>query len=167
MYTIPETMTIFDFDTESSLQEWFVVNDGVMGGLSEGQLYMNDQGHAVFEGNVSTDNYGGFTSIRHSFSTKKIKGKTQALLHLKGDGKSYQFRVKEDSDDRYSYIYQFDTNGEWETIEIPLGEMYASFRGRKLDIPNFACTQIEEVAFLIANNRDEQFQLLLDRVEFL
>lgn len=157
-------MVIFDFDTDSSLDDWYVVNDGVMGGLSQGNLNINKKGHAVFEGKVSLDNNGGFTSIRHNFEQKEVTGKTKAVLRIKGDGKSYQFRVKTNSNDRYSYIYTFETSEKWETIEIPLDEMYPSFRGRKLDMPNFPIEKLSEIIFLIANKKAEGFSLEIDKI---
>jgi hypothetical protein len=81
---------------------------------------------------------------------------------LKGDGKRYQFRVKKDIDDPQSYIQYFTTSGEWETISIPLAEMYPTFRGRQLNMPNYSVEQMAEIAFLIANKRNESFCLQLD-----
>lgn len=157
-------MVIFDFESNSSLSEWYVVNDGVMGGLSEGKLSINKKGNAIFEGTVSLENYGGFTSVRYGFEPKNIEGKSKAVIHLKGDGKSYQFRVKTNTNDWLSYVYTFDTSGSWETISIPLDEMYPSFRGRKLDMPNFPIENLSEITFLIANKRAEDFRLEIDKI---
>jgi NADH dehydrogenase [ubiquinone] 1 alpha subcomplex assembly factor 1 len=157
-------MVIFDFDTDSSLDNWYVMNDGVMGGLSKGNLSINKKGHAVFEGTVSLDNNGGFTSIRHIFEQKEMTGQTKAVIRLKGDGKQCQFRIKTNPNDWYSYIYVFDTSDEWETIEIPLDEMYPSFRGRKLDMPNFPMENLSEITFLIANKKAETFKMEIDKI---
>ena len=43
--------------------------------------------------------------------------------------------------------------------------MYPSFRGRKLNQANFSNDYIEEIAFLIANKRQENFKLLIDKIE--
>jgi hypothetical protein len=43
--------------------------------------------------------------------------------------------------------------------------MYASFRGRKLDKPNFSEKNIEEIAFLIGNKKAESFQLEINKLE--
>jgi hypothetical protein len=59
----------------------------------------------------------------------------------------------------------FETSGEWQEIEISLQEMYPSFRGRILDIPNFANEYIEELNILIGNKKKEKFKLLLDKIE--
>ena len=55
---------IHQFDTPSSTQDWHPINDGVMGGASISQLRFDSAGHAVFEGEVSLHNNGGFASVR-------------------------------------------------------------------------------------------------------
>jgi hypothetical protein len=83
------------------------------------------------------------------------------VLRLKGDGKNYQVRIRENRNDYFSYIYTFKTSGYWENVEIPLAEMYPSFRGRKLNRPNYAGQKMVELSFLIANNKAESFALEL------
>jgi len=156
--------SIFDFNSNCNLDNWYVVNDGVMGGLSEGHLTITKEGHGLFYGNVSLENYGGFTSIRYLLDNKKIKENAFCNIRLKGDGKNYQFRVKSDEYQGFSYIYEFNTSGEWENIKIPLHEMYPSFRGRRLDMPNFSGEQIAEITFLIANKKAESFNLYIDQI---
>jgi hypothetical protein len=85
-------------------------------------------------------------------------------IQCKGDGKEYQFRIKANASDYYTYVASFETSGEWETIEISLQDMYPSFRGRKLDLPNFSTDHMEEVGLLIANKRNEEFKLLIDKI---
>lgn len=156
---------IFDFNKNSSLQNWVVVDDVVMGGVSSGTLKLNEDGFGVFQGSISLDNNGGFSSLRYRFPKISVKNYTQIVIKLKGDGKNYQFRIKSNSSNYYSYIKPFSTSGEWQEITIPLNEMYASFRGRRLDLANFSDDAIEEVAFLIGNKKTENFKLLLDTIE--
>ena len=84
------------------------------------------------------------------------------MIRLKGDGKRYQFRTKSNRYERHAYIYYFETTGNWQTIEIPLLKMYPTFRGRRLDIPNYPAEQLEQIAFLIANKKAESFELKID-----
>ncbi|MEM6722045.1 MAG: CIA30 family protein [Bacteroidota bacterium] len=161
---IAQTMTLFDFSKTSKLSNWYVVNDGVMGGISQSKFSLNGQGNGLFEGNVSLENNGGFCSLRYAIGNIDITGKTTVVIRLKGDGKQYKFRLKRNSADYYTYTTNFKTSGDWETIEIPLNSLYPTFRGRRLNIGNFSANYIEELGFLIANKKKEAFQLELDYI---
>lgn len=154
---------IYDF-TSSSGTDWQVVNDGVMGGLSEGMFTANEEGHGVFKGKVSLENNGGFTSIRKSVSYKLSNESKSIVLRLKGDGKRYQFRIKKSLSDRHSYIQYFETDGTWQKVELKLADFYPSWRGRTLDMPNFEANTIKELRFLIANKKPQDFELEIDYI---
>ena len=156
---------IFDFNKSSDIENWRIIDDVVMGGKSSGSFTLNSEGHGVFEGTISLENNGGFSSVRYTFEKLLLKESTKITLKIKGDGKKYQLRIKSNSGDYYSYVYSFSTTGEWEELEIPLRDMYPSFRGRKLDQPNFSKDTIEEIGFLIGNKRKEKFKLLIDKIE--
>ena len=47
---ISTSLTIIDFNKNSNLFGWRVVNDVVMGGQSNGEFAINSEGHAVFSG---------------------------------------------------------------------------------------------------------------------
>ncbi len=157
-------MTLFEFSAESNIDNWQILDDVVMGGRSDGHFKINKDGHGEYTGNVSLENNGGFSSLRYYFETVDSSDYTKFKIRIKGDGKSYQFRVKSNRYDRYSYIFKFETTEDWQTIEIPFEDMYASFRGYRLDIPNFEGKQMEEVAFLIGNKKKESFKLLIDSI---
>lgn len=150
---------LFDVNAGHEASDWLVVDDGVMGGLSKGNVKGTDDGNVRFSGYVSTDNNGGFSSIRYRFDPKNVSAFKYVVLHLKGDGKSYQFRIKANRAQRHSYISIFKTSGAWETITIPLRSFYPGFRGYTLNIPNYKGETMEEVAFLIGNKVKEQFNL--------
>ena len=160
----PETMILFDFNTKSDISDWKIVDDVVMGGQSNGSFELNREGHGVFSGKISLENNGGFSSLRYRFNEKNVEGYVKAILKLKGDGKAFQFRLKSNVYDRHSYIATFQTTGEWQTIEIKLKDMYPAFRGNKLNIPNYPIITLEEIAFLIANKKEESFQLEIDSI---
>lgn len=88
-------------------------------------------------------------------------------LKLKEIKKIYQIRLKDNRRNYYSYITNFKTSGEWEEIKINLHELYPSFRGRKLNLPNYQSDGFEEISFLIANNKNENFKLLIDKIELI
>ena len=155
---------IYNFDNNSDLEKWVIVNDDVMGGISSSNLIIENDGNGVFEGRISIANNGGFSSLRFNCNKIFIQQNTHFKIKIKGDGKDYQFRIKSNRDDYYSYIISFETSGEWETVTIPTKEMYASFRGRKLDMEKFNSDYFEQITFLFGNKKDENFKLLIDSI---
>ena len=165
LVTSMEAQTIFNFSKNAELNNWYVVDDSVMGGRSKGSMRQDQDGHGVFAGQISLKNNGGFSSLRYRLPEPiSTQGVTQVVLKIKADGKDYQFRVTDQIRKRYSYITTFATNGSWQEIAIPLNSLYPSFRGRKLNMPNFSGTVLQEITFLIGNKKEEDFELLIDSI---
>jgi hypothetical protein len=158
---------IFDFNMKADIQNWNVVDDTVMGGISSSQFNLNSEGFGVFNGTVSLENNGGFSSVRYQLKRTEVTKYTKIKLRIKGDGKNYQFRIKSNSRNYYSYISTFSTTNDWQDIEITLKDMYPSFRGRRLNISNFSNDFIEQIVFLIANKKNEDFKLIIDTIELI
>jgi len=158
------TQEIFNFTKSTDISGWMVVDDIVMGGRSSGFFRLDKDGHGVFTGEVSLENNGGFSSVRYDFDSMQTNEYEKIKIRLRGDGKEYQFRIKNKASDYVSFVTSFETTGEWEEIEIELKEMYPSFRGRLLDQPNFSFDSFESIAFLIGNNKQENFNLLIDSI---
>lgn len=156
------TFILFDFTKGDEVGNWTVVNDVVMGGRSEADFAVNSEGNGVFSGQVSLENNGGFSSVRYRFESLEVINYKKVILKLKGDGKAYQFRLKSDLSNAHSYVKDFQTSGEWESIEIDFKDMHPRFRGRILNMPNYPGEIMCEIAFLIANKKAEAFRLEID-----
>jgi len=161
------TEVLFNFEKDTDLQGWSIVDDVVMGGRSNGSLSKTPDGHGLFSGTISLENNGGFSSIRYAFTPIQVNKDQLIRIRLKGDGKQYQFRVKNEVSDNASYINYFDTTGDWQEVEFRLGDLYPTYRGRKLSRPDFDHDHIEEIRFLIGNKRPESFRLLIDKIELI
>ncbi len=153
---------IYTFSTATNIKAWRIVNDGVMGGISRSSLALTDAGYGQFSGHVSLANNGGFASIQLDTTIQLAEEMKFIVLRLKGDGKRYEFRMKGEISQSESYVHQFPTSGEWETIKLPISEFYPQFRRRKLNSPNFNFRSIEQLSFLIANKQEEGFEILID-----
>lgn len=157
------------FTCNDNLNNWVIVNDGVMGGVSTSDLKVNNDCNAFFSGLVSLENNGGFASVR-CFPKQNIQINNQGkiILKIKGDGKTYQFRIKLDDDEYFSYIYAFETSGNWETIILSLADFYPSFRGRKLADASDVNIEgnLSYFSFLIANKRNEAFNIEFQSIDF-
>ena len=84
-------ITDFQPGLDGGLQ-WRVVNDGVMGGLSEGNVAFTEAGELVFVGNLSLENNGGFSSIRSNKVSLDFSRAEGLARRVKGDGRTYQLR---------------------------------------------------------------------------
>jgi|TARA_B100001063_G_C16502807_1_gene422911 NADH dehydrogenase [ubiquinone] 1 alpha subcomplex assembly factor 1 len=155
---------IYDFNNQSDLSSWVIVNDDVMGGISSCEMSLDNNGNGIFEGQISTANNGGFSSIRLNLDKIDVREGAYLQIRLKGDNKEYQFRIKTNRMDYYSYVIPFKTSDEWETIRIPLKDMYPSFRGRKLDMNNYSDDYFEQITFLVGNKKNETFKLSIDSI---
>jgi hypothetical protein len=155
---------IYVFPSATTSNDWRVVNDGVMGGVSTSSLVRTNQGYGQFSGHVSLENNGGFASIQLNTSVNLTEDEKVIVLRLKGDGKAYEFRLKGSVSQAESYVHPFTTTGEWETIRLPLSEFYPQFRGRRLSSSNFNFNSIGQVSFLIANKQEEDFAILIDSI---
>ena len=158
-----EEKMIFDFHEDSSFRNWAVVDDGVMGGLSAGNLGIQKDGSGLFYGYVSLDNYGGFTSVRFRKNIS-LRGFDKIILRVLGDNKFYQLRIRSSYQDRHSYVKRFYAADEWSDIEIPLSSMEPQFRGRSLRMGNFSGNSLVELGLLIGNKVEERFALKIDHI---
>lgn len=159
-----ENLVIADFDQADRIKAWQIVNDGVMGGVSKSSFEYSSEGYAKFSGEVSTKNNGGFASVRLEMKAVNVSDFKCVNLRVMGDGKRYQFRLKSKKGTYYSFIKHFETNKEWQNVKIDFNELYPSFRGRKLDMDNFSGDQITEIAILIANKKDEKFEIYIESI---
>lgn len=156
---------IFDFSSDSDTRNWRIVDDVVMGGRSNGDFSVSEEGHGVFSGIISLENNGGFSSVRYGMDDMAVKTNSVIRIRLKGDGKTYQFRIKHNRRYEYAYVHEFKTSGEWQDIEISVDDMYPVYRGRRLNRPNFNYNSMEELTFLIGNGKPQAFLLLIDKIE--
>ena len=164
MNTFQSPSIIFKFESGVSTSGWQIVDDRVMGGMSQGKFELDSEGFGVFKGYVTTENNGGFSSLRYDFNGIKTDGYESIVLTLKGDGKSYQFRLKESTNQRHSHVKTFETTGIKQEIVIPLNSFIPKFRGRSLELPNFNANTINQIAFLIGNKTNERFSLQIESI---
>ncbi|QNL23021.1 CIA30 family protein [Hyphobacterium sp. CCMP332] len=164
MQALTILILIIDFNLNTDLSKWNIVNDVVMGGQSRSQIELTEDGHARFSGHVSLENNGGFASVRYRFDPLSIEGKKFVKILCKGDGSKFQFRLKRSSNEEHSYKSEFKTSSKWETIKIRLNSMEPTYRGRKPDLPNYEADNLEEISILIANAKEQDFEILIDKI---
>lgn len=160
------TLLLADYAAEQSLLDWFVVNDNVMGGRSEGGFSI-EQGELLFGGSTNTRG-GGFSSIRTEPLQLDLSNYQGMRLKIFGDGRRYTWRITTDArwrGRRVSYWADFDTQqGEWSTIDIPFSRFIPQFRGVRLEGPGVDPAIITGMGLMIYDKLDGPFELRLESV---
>ncbi len=159
-----EPLLLFHFDHSCDLSHWRIVNDSVMGGVSNSSIICNTDGKGLFTGTISLENNGGFCAVKYTFDSLSLQDPKSFSVRLKGDGKVYQFRVKNKISEAHSYVFAFETTTDWQTINIPISELKPAFRGQKLNLPQYNGEKLEEITFLIGNKKNETFELAIESI---
>jgi len=158
---------LFDFQTATNTAAWQVVNDDVMGGASTSSIRLTN-GAAVFQGEVSLENNGGFASVRTMPARFDLDDASEFLLRLRGDGRRYKFTVRTEAGfDTPIYQCAFTTKrGEWEEHRLPFKDFVPTFRGRVLtNAPPLDPAGIVSVGFLISDKQEGPFKLEVAWIE--
>ena len=158
---------LVDFAAVDEQDHWLVINDGVMGGLSQGRFVIGADGSAVFQGRLSLENNGGFSSVRRAPREYGLAGFAGVTFRVRGDGRTYQFRLRmSDRFDAIAYRAEFQTQADtWTTVSIPFTAFEPTFRGRRVPgAPGLRPDRIIQIGFLIADRQAGPFRLSIDGV---
>lgn len=143
--------TIWTKSRASELQ-WGVLDDGVMGGVSETTSLLDGLFSGEFSGITRTENNGGFAGIRTKLFdvAKNIEQCTGFELKVKGDGQRYKFIARDDTDwNGTAWSFSFDTKkDETITVRVPVSDLKPTKFARILrggpafNRKNLTCVQI-------------------------
>ncbi len=159
---------LIDFKNTGERENWQIINDDVMGGVSQSEIIFNDTGTATFQGKISLANNGGFASTRSKSHSYRLGGYIGLHVRIRGDGKEYQLRVRADNRfDGISYRYRFATKPEtWMNIRVPFSKFVPTFRGRTLsNVPPISPERIQQVGFLISDKQAGNFRIEIDWIK--
>lgn len=163
-------MTLFEFTTEKSVQNWHTENDVVMGGVSESQVTcaleaLAQGGAARFSGEVSLENGGGFAQILYDKSVLDLTGFQGLELFVKGDDQTYELRLETDAE-RVAYAQSLPAKGEWSRVQLAFTDFSATHHGDAVpNAPELNLGAVRTVGFLIGDNQEGRFELLIGEVK--
>lgn len=157
------------FDSPETTDEWRIINDVVMGGISKSNFTLNKNESAKFTGTLSPDNNGGFASVRTHVEENNLNDFDGVIIKSKGDGNLYNLRFR--TDENYSgvsYQAKFKSNSkEWEEFKIPFKDFKPTFRGRLVpNQPELKSNNIRQIGILIADNQFGDFELNIKWIKF-
>lgn len=158
----PAMKKLFEFTGDHPDAQWRSNNDGVMGGLSRGGADIVAEG-MLFEGDLSLENNGGFSSI-YSNVNLDLSAFNGLRLQVLGDGRTYELRLESDAlfSERWpvSFSSPFKTSkGEWTEFFVPFDELNQSWRGRQLSGHTFNAKDIRRIGVMLADKQSGAFSL--------
>lgn len=112
---------IIDFSSPGEQGRWEIINDFVMGGLSDSRFTITEDNTAIFQGTVSLENKGGFSSIRTHLQRFDLAGYKGFIFNVRGDGNNYRLRLRTDNAyEGIAYQAHFSTERDaWITVRLP------------------------------------------------
>jgi len=145
-----------DFRIAEAVRTGRIVNDGVMGGVSQSSLRPDPEG-MFFEGVVSLANNGGFASMRFPAS---FPLQTHSLeLVVRGEIRRYKFILRTEKTAQVVYESEFLAATTWQRHRFKAEEFNSSFRGRLVQAPPLSFSDVSEVGILIADKQEGDFRL--------
>lgn len=166
--TLSTTPFTIDFGNEKDGANWYITNDGVMGGLSEGKASVLED-KLVFEGSVSLENNGGFTKVDCRYQEMDLSEFSKVKIRAKGSGHVAGFRL--DLNLRFylpNYKFMLEPTDDWKEYEFQLSELKEYQMGKQTgnSLTKAQLADIIRVGFIMSNKTDGPFRWEIDYIRF-
>lgn len=157
--------TLYDFGADDS-SRWTTTHDTVMGGESRGEVSKTGAGTLLFEGYVSLENNGGFTSFRSRDRQLPFEGTDGIEMRFKGDGRTYILSFDREGIGLFGggYWQRFETKkDEWMTVRLPWTKFEAVNFGRKMpNLPALTPETARGLTVYLYDKKDGDFRIEFD-----
>lgn len=160
--------TLIDHSDIDRGNPWVTVNDGVMGGLSDGGSSIG-AGILSFAG-VTNTNGGGFSSIRLPIPRGAMSGASYLKVEMKRDARDYSLTLRTNVRS-YGRRIAFRApitgapNGTWGEGELSFDDLKASIWGRPVRNAVFDPAEVVEIGLIIYDGKDGPFEMQLKRIQ--
>ena len=168
MFVNSQVLDIINPEEKVGLNNWSIVNDDVMGGVSTSYLSLNDENNLIFNGNLSLKNNGGFASSRMVITKKTLAGIKSIKIKFKGDGNTYKLRLNQNNR-RVSYSCDFKSvKDKWDEVNISINDFKPTWRGYTYnDYPPVDLEKVNSLGLQISDKQEGLFQLEIKYIKAL
>jgi NADH dehydrogenase [ubiquinone] 1 alpha subcomplex assembly factor 1 len=159
---------LFEFAGADAAKEWQAVNDGVMGGVSEGKFKITDKKTLEFFGTLSLENNGGFASVRTRSKKLGLEKGDTLVARVRGDGREYHMNLSVPTI-RIAYNYRavFQTQkDEWIEVKIPLDKFEATSFGQVVkNAGQVNPTAVNGLGFMLSDKKAGPFKMEIESIK--
>jgi monofunctional biosynthetic peptidoglycan transglycosylase len=158
---------LFEFTGADAAKAWQTVNDGVMGGFSEGKVSVTDRKTLEFFGTLSLENNGGFASVRSKAKKLGLGNGATLVVQVRGDGREYSLNLYLDKPlMAFSYRAALQTKkDEWIEVRLPLDKFVATSFGRVVtDAGAVKPEEVNALGFMVGDKKAGPFKLEVESV---
>jgi len=160
--------TLFDFTGPEAARQWQAVNDGVMGGVSDGRFRITPESTLEFFGTLSLENNGGFASVRTKPADLDIKAGDDLVIRVKGDGREYVLNLYTKTR-RMAFSYRAPlptVKNEWTEVAVPLEEFIPTSFGRRVQgMGPVKPSEITSIGFMLSDKKAGPFKMKVEWVK--
>ena len=160
--------TLFDFTGADAAKEWQNVNDGVMGGVSEGKFKITDKKTLEFFGTLSLENNGGFASVRTKAKKLGLEKGDTLVAKVRGDGREYSLNLYLNKPlIAFSYRATVKTKkDEWIEVKLPLDKFEATSFGRVVkDAGPVDSKEVNALGFMLSDKNARPFKMEIESIK--
>ena len=158
-----------DFGKALDGQDWMIVNDDVMGGLSNSTMTFTENS-LIFKGELSFKNNGGFASIRSSNQHFDLSKYKTVRIKFRSNGRDFAFRLAtSDMDFRTNYKQYFSSaTTDWEIVELKMSNFKEYNRGQvsEVHVSKEKLESIIRLGIMISDKKEGSFKIEIDNIEF-
>ena len=154
----------------SMVEPWRSINDGVMGGLSEGEIAWKDT-VMLWSGQTSLENNGGFASIRGPWEHHDLRAMNRAIIRCRGNGGPFKMTLETSQRWWMPYAYtSFNPNDDWQDVVIDV-EDFSWSQAQMGDLRNVAPSQelgdVLRIGLMKYDGTAQPFELEVASIHFM
>jgi hypothetical protein len=164
--------SIIDFGNSAGKnQEWILLSDNIMGGVTKSKIEYTTNS-VLLSGNISLDNYGGFSSIKTKYKSVDLSKYNGIKIKFKSTNQKFAFTLEDNQDwtqPNYKREFSSKKDDTWEEViiyfkdfqEIVIGEPTGNMMKSK------SLKNIVRMGIMTYEKKEGPFSLEVDYVAFI
>lgn len=158
-----------NFGNQKMGNDWNIINDGVMGGLSKGRVTFTEN-TLSFTGSVSLANNGGFTSFKSPFQIYDLSAYDHVSIRMKGKGQKFALTLETNEIWYLPYFKKEMTldGKDWQTVKLKLADFQEYRIGRRTGnlLSKSKSARVLRLGITTNDKREGPFELEIDYIKF-